>query len=226
MDTEHFNSGLRHLEIMFNSTMPSERKQLYRQTLGEIPNDLWIRGIEKIVATSIFFPSAAQIGEACIPGQAETEDLDKWSGRWVKISTPWPERLARLLHPPLLAPTPSLFPIPGPRDPLSENEWLLLGKPHFKKLILSLEEKIRAQKERRAHPPPPMETEGSPYQRAGHVRTLLDVQSPESQAAEAYWTPERTEARREVLHQQLGWLTQREEAERNGESFTERRPAA
>ena len=227
MDNESFNEGIRHLEIMTGAKLQGERKVLYHKSLENIPNDLWHAGIPRLASTYRYatFPPVAEIGEACVPGEAEREEVDPWTGRWTKKQAPWTERLAALIQP-ALEPPSSPLQIPGPRDPLSESERTLLGKPDFAGLLIDIEEKVKnAEAKRRAH----RETRGqhettSPYLRAGHVRNLVSTHSQESQAVRDYWTPERTAERKAFLHRQLAWIGRRDEAERTGQEFGEMLP--
>ena len=232
MTQEHFDAGIRHLEIAFTETMDGKRRAVYFQHLRTIPDALWDAGILRLADHVRFprLPLIAEIGEACVPGRAETEDLDPWTRRWTTTYTPWTERLARVLTAALQAP-PLPLQIPGPRDPLSEAEQTLLAQPAFvrfretmgaaRQTQIEKNKASQAEKDKRREEETP--GSGSPYAR-GHGRDFLNVFTPESQTAEVYWTPERKEARREVLHRQLLWLTRRDEAAQRVEQFTEERP--
>ena len=249
MSPDHFDAGIRHLEIAFTETMDSKRRAVYFQHLSPIPNDMWDAGILRLADQVRFprLPLIAEIGEACVPGQAETEDLDKWTGRWTKTLTPWTERLAVLSRPVLPAP-PVQLQIPGPRDPLSEAEQALLVQPEFQGLFRTTDEQLayffekgrqeqrariaeieankqasRMQQDAAIEQGSEIGTDGSPYATAS-LKQLLNTHSRESQAVREYWTPERTAERKEFLHRQLAWLSRRDEAERTGELFTELRP--
>ena len=225
MDKENFDTGIRHLEIMGGKKLESaDRKEFYYTHLRKIPNHLWDAGVSNLADTFrfFFFPTIAEIGEACVPGEAEAEEMDPWTGRWKKVQTPWLQRLAPLLQP-LRPSLPVVLQIPGPRDPLSEIERQLLGKPDFAGLLQGIEEKIRTANKRRITAR--QVNEGvSPFVRAGHVRNLLNVNTEESQAVTEYWTHERIEQRREFLHRQLAWLGHRAKAGREGQEFFEPQP--
>ena len=224
MERDHFDAGVRHLEIAFTETMDSKRRAVYFQHLSSIPNDLWDAGILRLADQVRFprLPLIAEIGEACVPGEAEQEEKDPWTGRWIKVQTPWPSRLAKLSQP-ALSPPPVQLQLSGPRDPLSAAECQLLGKPDFAGLLQGIEEKVRTANERRTTARQ-VDDGVSPFVRAGHVRNLLNVNTEESQAVTEYWTPERIEQRREFLHRQLAWLGRRDEAERAGREFFEPQP--
>lgn len=221
MNYDHFDAGIRHLEIAFSETMDSKRRAVYFQHLCSIPNDMWDSGILRLADQVRFprLPLIAEIGEACVPGEAERKETDPWSGRWTEVQTPWTARLAKLSQ---LALSPITLPlqIPGPCDPLSGEERKLLAGPDFAGLLKSVEEKIRLSKERRVAARK-ADMGGSPYQTIKNVKNLLNVNTEESQAVTEYWTLERAEARKEFLHRQLAWLGRRDAAEREGWEFSE-----
>jgi hypothetical protein len=212
------------MEIAFTETMDSKRRAVYFQHLSPIPNDLWDAGVLRLADQVRFprLPLIAEIGEACVPGETETEETDPWTGRWKKVQTPWKERLSNLWDPVLLA-TPAQPQLPDPRDPLSEAEQKLLGRLDFAGLLQTLKEKVEVSKERRLAARK-VDESASPFILAKNSKNLLDVNTEESQAVAEYWTPERMEQRREFLHRQLAWLSRRDAAERAGQGFSETRP--
>lgn len=235
MDTEAFDAGIRHLEIMFNTTMSTSRRSLYHEALSEIPTDLWAKGIDAVCSTARYFPTVAEIGEACVPGEAKHEEIDKWTRLRVTVETPWTERLASLLPAsPLLLPAPvapSLEELPlsyelprtekGRQAAIAEFE-RLGGNDLPAEARAEFWRGIEESKRREQQEP----IESLQPRLAWHRRTpgVLNTNSSEYQALSAYWTKERMEQRREFLHRQLAWLGRRDEAERNGEKFSEPSP--
>ena len=227
MDKENFDTGIRHLEIMGGKKLESaDRKEFYYTHLRKIPNHLWDAGVSNLADTFrfFFFPTIAEIGEACVPGEAEAEEMDPWTGRWRKVRTPWTERLALLIQP-ILKSLPPQLQIPGPRDPLSETEQKLLERPDFAALLKDIGEKIQSAKNRRNEArKKDAESGSSPFLLVKHVNDLLNVNTEESQAVTAYWTCERAEARKEFLHRQLAWLGRRDQTARERQKFFEPQP--
>lgn len=105
MNIERFNEGIRYIEIAGGIKLEQERKLIYFDSLQSIPHDWWEAGVKYVVETHRYatFPSIEEIGEACVPGMAEREELDKWTRRWTKIYTPWNRRLNAYLPSPTRA---------------------------------------------------------------------------------------------------------------------------
>lgn len=113
MDIERFTEGIRYIEVAGGIKLEQERKRVYYDRLQAIPNNLWEAGVIEVVDTHQYatFPTIAEIGEVCVPGKAEQEELDKWTRRWTKIYTPWNRRLNAYMA---YLPSPTRAQLPAP----------------------------------------------------------------------------------------------------------------
>ncbi|HEV8716165.1 MAG TPA: hypothetical protein VGX03_25485, partial [Candidatus Binatia bacterium] len=217
------------LEITFGAKIEGLRKEAYLDILKNIPNELWSDGVVKLAQTARFFPSAAEIGEACIPGEAVRDEKDPWTGRWIKVKVPWPERLVRLLTPAL--PGPQNTPPEEQPPQVTKEQWqrlrdtisLIMNNPGIAQALLTEAPDARAI--RQAHD-----------QLEQLDRQTYDMLSLEDKVRwqirkrggprplQREWTHADMEARRAFIHCQFLYVSRREQAERTGEPFNEPRP--
>lgn len=230
MDTEHFEAGIRHLETMFGSTLGGQRKQAYRAALCNIPDELWDEGIICIARTARFFPSVAEIGEVCVPGESEREEKDPWTGRWAKVLIPWPERLARLLRPALPAPE-KMQPDEPIQPQVTKEHWqrlrdtisLIMSNPGIAQAVLAKapdENAVRTAHAQLEH------SDKKTYESLSledKVRWQIRKRGG-PRPLQRKWTQGQMEERRIFLDQQWNWLKRRDLAERAGEAFADPQP--
>ena len=100
MNEATFREGMRRLQTAFDHALDKKRLDLYRETLIHLPGELFVNGVQKLIAEwkpfGRKFPVPAEIGEACLPGQRVTAEMDATKQRTVIRETPWTVRLQKL----------------------------------------------------------------------------------------------------------------------------------
>lgn len=100
-----FKEGMSRLVKAFGAApLDPERTRLYHEALLDIPDRLFVAGIQKLIRewtprSNRPFPIPAEIGEACIPGHGLVREEDPYTKRLFWKESPWPQRLAELRRP-------------------------------------------------------------------------------------------------------------------------------
>ena len=100
MTEQNFNLGFATIVNAFIAAAPKVSPQttdIYWQTLQEIPDDLWKAGVQRCLRVCKFFPSIAELGEACLNGHlVEPFKYNPHCYNEPKVFE-WPDALKRVL---------------------------------------------------------------------------------------------------------------------------------
>lgn len=106
MNRNEFNTGMAALLAGFayaQDKTTRETEDVYYELLKDIPNDIWIAGVKKALATSTYFPSIRDLGVACFGETVEhTEErcdpLRSKQNYQVRIpAVTWQENMQRVI---------------------------------------------------------------------------------------------------------------------------------
>jgi len=153
MNEATFREGMRRLQTAFDHALDKKRLDLYRETLIHLPGELFVNGVQKLIAEwkpfGRKFPVPAEIGEACLPGQRVTEEMDATKQRTVIRETPWTYRLQKLNEGPS---KPRVRLVEDDDRPFTPEDEKKL-KPEIRSLMGRLKDKWTQQEEKRHETP-------------------------------------------------------------------------
>lgn len=103
MERKSFNKGFAALVNAFahaQERISPESQEIYWTILKDIPDDLWLEGVEGCLCDCKFFPSINELGAACCGEQEIATDPFAHLTPWVKPATrriTWRENLDKIL---------------------------------------------------------------------------------------------------------------------------------